>query len=336
MIEKTYGLKTSMHTPMPPWTSNFGSNISDWPESCRRLIKTKDSVTLKDRVIPAKIGPQVCMGSKQFQDEAEQRLLKLCEAGVSFLMFDGTWWNGSCEDFNHGHPIPYLYEDHIDACVEMARRIHVKYPNILIEMHDMINGGHWTRSTPVYYKYGLPGSYDENWGFELMWEPFQHLKDKTALAMYYYNLGCNVPIYLHVNTGRDNANSIVLWWYASTARHLGIGGDSPDSIVTENHHKNMKLYIQLQDFFKHGDFYGINEEIHIHSLSEKQQCVINIFNLSDTSKTTQGIITLSEIGLDPKKKYTSDKDWVKISNDRLTVSKIMKPWDTDLAVIKSL
>jgi hypothetical protein len=169
-----------------------------------------------------------------------------------------------------------------------------------------------------------------------MWEPFQHLKDKTALAMYYYNLGCNVPIYLHVNTGRDNANSIVLWWYASTARHLGIGGDSPDSIVTENHHKNMKLYIQLQDFFKHGDFYGINEEIHIHSLSEKQQCVINIFNLSDTSKTTQGIITLSEIGLDPKKKYTSDKDWVKISNDRLTVSKIMKPWDTDLAVIKSL
>ncbi len=333
-IENEYGLKTSLHTPMPPWTSNSNSDISDWPGASRRLIHVKDSLTSADKIVPAKKGPQICMGSKQFQDEAEQRLLTLCQAGVSFLMFDGTWWNGPCEDPNHGHPIPYLYEDHIDACVEMARRVHLKYPNVLIEMHDMMNGGHWTRSTPVYYKYGLPGSYDENWGFELMWEPFKHLKDKTALAMYYYNLGCNVPIYLHINLGHDNINNIVLWWYASTARHLGIGGDCTDSLITKEHHKNMKIYLQFQDFFKRGDFYGINPEIHIHTLPEKKECVINIFNLNDSASVTKGSVGLEEIGLDPSLNYRANKNWISINKGKITVAKEMKPWDADIATIK--
>jgi len=334
MIEKDYGLKTSLYTPMPPWASNFEGDVSDWPDSSRRLVRVKDSLTLAEKILPAIKGPQICMGSRQFMDEAEKRLLKLCEAGIVFFMYDGTWWNGPCEDESHSHPVPYLYEDHIDACVEIARRIHSTYPDVLIEMHDMLNGGHWTRCTPVYYKYGLPGSYDENWGFELMWEPFKHLKDKTALAMYYYNPGCNVPIYLHVNTGHDNVNNIVLWWYASTARHLGIGGDSTDPKVNENHHREMKRYIELEVFFKHGDFYGINEEIHIHSLADRQECVINIFNLSDNAAITEGSITLKEIGLDPEKKYRIDKDWIEIRKGEILVWKDMKPCDADLAVIK--
>ena len=126
------------------------------------------------------------MGSKQYLDEAEKRILKCCEAGAVFLMFDGTWWNGPCVDERHGHPIPYRYEDHIRTCVELARRIHAKYPKVLIEMHDMLAGGEWRRMTPVYYKYGLPGSYDENWGFELMWSPMKNLKEGTSDALYYY------------------------------------------------------------------------------------------------------------------------------------------------------
>jgi hypothetical protein len=335
MIENDYGLKTSLHTPMPPWATNVPhlmgpSAIESWPVSSCRVLSDNQGV-----LTPAKDGPQICMGSKQFLAEAEKRLLKLCEAGVVFIMFDGTWWNGRCDDPSHGHPVPYLYEDHIDACVEMARRIHLIYPDVLIEMHDMVNGGHPTRSTPVYYKYGLPGSYDENWGFELWGNPLDHIKDKNGLAMYYYNLGCNVPLYLHINTGFDNENSLGLWWFASTARHIGIGGDSPNPKVVENHHREMKRYIELEDFFKRGEFYGINEEIHIHSLADKQACVINIFNLSDSAAVTEGSITLEEIDLDPRKKYRVDADWIEIGKGQITVLKKMKPWDADLAVIKS-
>jgi hypothetical protein len=162
------------------------------------------------------------------------------------------------------------------------------------------------------------------------------LQDKSALALYYYNLGCNVPLYLHVDIGQDNANGILLWWYASTCRHLGIGVNNIDSVIEENHKKDMKLYSQLQNFFKRGDFYGINEEIHIHTLPDQQESVINIFNLSDNPEVTEGAIDLSEIGLDPKKKYSCTKEWIRIVDGKLIVKKSMKPWDTDLAIIRLL
>jgi hypothetical protein len=109
-----------------------------------------------------------------------------------------------------------------------------------------------------------------------------------------------------------------------------------DSVIEENHKKDMKLYSQLQDFFKRGDFYGINEEIHIHTLPDKQESVINIFNLSDNPEVTEGAIDLSEIGLDPKKKYSCTKEWIRIVDGKLVVKKSMKPWDTDLAIIRLL
>ncbi len=169
-------------------------------------------------------GPTICMGSRQFLAEAEKRLLDLCAHGVAFLMFDGTWWNGPCTDPAHGHPIPYRMEDHMRACLDLAQRVHARYPQVLIEMHDMLAGGSTERMTPVYYKYGLPGSYDENWGFELMWDPMADLRSGRARTLYDYNLGCNVPIYLHIDLRKDNEHCVVLWWYASTCRHLGIGG----------------------------------------------------------------------------------------------------------------
>ena len=79
-------------------------------------------------------------------------------------MYDGNFWNGGCLNSDHGHPVPYTFEDHIRANVDLAARIHAKYPRVLIEMHDMIAGGSPIRHTPLYYTYGLPGSWDENWG----------------------------------------------------------------------------------------------------------------------------------------------------------------------------
>jgi hypothetical protein len=338
LLKNQYGLETSLHTPLAPWATNEAllmgpSSVKSWPSAAIRMIPVMDSASGSEKLIPAKAGPQICFGSTQYLDEAEKRLLKLCEAGVTFLMFDGSHWNGSCADPAHQHPVPFLYEDQVNACIDLIRRIHLKFPEVLIEMHDMLTGGGWSKSVPVYYKYGLPGSYNENWGFELMWEPFKHLQDKSALALYYYNLGCNVPLYLHVDIGQDNHNSLLLWWYASTIRHLGIGVHDTDPVVEANHKKDMKRYIQLQDFFKRGDFYGINEEIHVHTVPEKNGCVVNIFNIHEEPKVTSGEIGLSEIGLDPQKKYVADKSWIRISGGKLLVNKQMKGMDADLAAI---
>ena len=187
----------------------------------------------------------ICLGSKQYIDEAAKRLLAHCADDVVFLMFDGNWWNGGCWNPNHGHPVPYTMEDHIRANVELAERVHAKHPDVLIEMHDMIAGGSVQRYTPVYYKYGLPGSYDENWGFELMWQPMEDIRSGRARSLYYYNLGCNVPVYLHVDLRDDNEHCLVLWWYASTCRHLGIGGTHASGTVVQAQKQAMKQYRRL-------------------------------------------------------------------------------------------
>lgn len=285
------------------------------------------------KLAPALSGPQICMGSKLYLDEAQRRLESLCKEGVVFVMFDGTWWNGPCFDESHGHPIPYLFEDHIRSCVELAQRLHKKYPDVYIEMHDMLTGGHWLRATPVYYKYGLPGSYNENWAFELMWQPIENIQSGLATAMYYYNLACNIPLYLHINIGTDNQHCLSFWWYASTTRHLGIGGDNPDPEIVSSHKAAMKKYIKLEEFYKRGDFFGINEEIHIHALPHKNAFIVNCFNLSETEKTISGHIDLKTMGIDASCAYKSNSDWVRVENGILFVSHQLPAWGADLAEI---
>ncbi|MEW6746425.1 MAG: hypothetical protein AB1486_27095 [Planctomycetota bacterium] len=207
-------------------------------------------------------GAQLCLGSKPYLDEAEKRLLANCADGVAFLMFDGNWWNGGCDNADHGHPVPYCPEDHIRANLELARRVHAKYPTVLIEMHDMLAGGSAARPTPVYYKYGLPGSFNDNWGFELMWDPMADIREGRGAALYYYNLGGNVPVYLHIDLRKDNRECVVLWWYASTCRHLGIGGTHSDPAVVRAQQAAMRWYLEHEELYKRGEFYGADDEIH--------------------------------------------------------------------------
>ncbi len=149
-IQKQYGLGISLHCPLAPWMSRDGRGVSSWPSEAFKM--DADGNIAKGRI---------CLGSKQYLDEAGKRMLANCGDGVTFLMFDGNFWNGGCWNPNHGHPVPYTMEDHVRANLELARRVHEKYPHVLIEMHDMIGAG-YPRYTPVYYKYGLPDSYDEN------------------------------------------------------------------------------------------------------------------------------------------------------------------------------
>ena len=338
-MSSRYGLKVSLHCPLATWMSKDARGVGSWPEESYQVDRHGNVVE-----------GAVCLGSKQYRDEASERLLAHCADGVAFLMFDGNWWNGGCWNPQHGHPVPYTMEDHIRANVELARRIHEKHPQVLIEMHDMIAGGTRQRFTPVYYKYGLPGSYDENWGFELMWEPMEDILSGRARALYYYNLGCNVPAYLHVDLRDDNKHCLVLWWYASTCRHLGIGGTHPNPAVARAQRLAMKRYRELARFYKEGDFYGISEEIHLHVLPEENAFVVNLFNLSGASCVVAGTISFEALGCDPDTWYimrkgtgivaypctTASGDGAASGKGLLEVKRRLAPWATEVIEIRPL
>ena len=332
-IKSKYGLLVSLHTPMPPWTSAIPEgewgpiSVSGWPEKSRRI---PDPKLLSDTLGK---GPAICMGSKAFMDEAEKRLLDNCKDGVCYLMYDGTGWNGACIDSTHGHPVPYLQEDFMRNCIELVKRVHSKYPNVLIELHDLLDGPTEHRMTPVYYKYGLPLSYDENWGFEMMWNAMEIIKNGPGLSMYYYNLACNVPIYLHINLSQDNEHCLMLWWFASTVRHLGIGGTNKNPKIIEAEKAAMKYYRKFDRFYKRGDFYGINEEIHLHVLTEENAFMVNMFNLSDKLRTIKGTFDLKRARLNPSLSYIISKPWAKIVDGKLEVSLEMPAWSAEVANI---
>lgn len=328
-VWEKYGLRVSLHTPLATWVSlerTAGRGVDSWPREAFRMDR-------EGKVVEGSI----CLGSRQYLDEAERRLLAHCADGVVFLMFDGNLWNGGCWNPDHGHPVPYTMEDHCRANVELARRIHARYPHVLIEMHDMIAAGTPQRYTPVYYKYGLPGSYDENWGFELMWQPMEDILSGRARALYYYNLGCNVPLYLHIDLRDDNEHCLVLWWYASTCRHLGIGGTHPNPRVAEAQKLAMKRYRQLERFYKRGDFYGISEEIHLHALPEEGAFVVNLFNLSDETRVISGSMPIAEMGLPRDAWYITPKGGgFDARAGTFVVNRRLAPWAAEVAEVRML
>ena len=305
-LRDRYGLGLSLHTPLASWLSYEGQGVTGFP---RESFRTDSAGRLYEsfRVEGPCLEGSVCLGSKQYLDEAERRLLANCADGAVFLMFDGNWWNGTCWNPDHGHPVPYTMEDHCRANLDLAQRVHARYPDVLVEMHDMVMGGADVRYTPLYYKYGLPGSFDENWGFELMWNCMHDMRSGRARSLYYYNLGCNIPTYTHIDLRDDNEHCLVLWWFASTCRHLGIGGTHDDPMIAQSHRLAMRRYRQLDRFYKRGEFYGLGEEIHVHALPEENAFVMNLFNLSDAPRTVKGSMLLDEMGLVRDRWYATPK-----------------------------
>jgi hypothetical protein len=331
-IRSDYGLGVSLHCPLASWMSNpvFQTNnpgVSSYPPSSFR----KDA---GGRIITNSI----CTGSRQYLDLALNRMLDHCADGVGFLMFDGDWYQGGCWNRDHGHPVPYRMEDHVEAVAALAQRVHAAYPGVLIEMHDPVGGGSPARFAPVYYKYGLPGSFDENWGFELMWQPMHDLRTGAARALFYYNLGCNVPAYLHVDLRDDNEHALVLWWYASTCRHLGIGGTHHNPIVADLQMREMKRYHEWERFFKRGEFYGISEEIHLHVLPQEGAFVVNVFNLSSETRVLSGEFDLRQAtGLNLNRYYTRSGNWGDF--DKAGVFKVkleMPPWSAQVGQFRAV
>jgi len=148
-------------------------------------------------------------------------------------------------------------------------------------------------------------------------------------------MACNVPIYTHVNLATDNDQCLVLWWYASTCRHLGIGGTHADPKIVKAQQEAMKWYRARDRVYNRGEFYGINEQIHLHVLPEEKAFTVNLFNLNDVKQTISGEIDLKKLGLDPKAEYGSSDGLGIIENGRYRVSVELPPWGTKVGEFRS-
>ena len=272
LMKSKYGLKVSLHTPLSGWC-----DPTSYAFECCRL----DQVGQRDRL-------SICGASEQYVKETNRRLCALGKCGVCFFMFDGTAYNGPCWDTQHGHSVPSGRRHHVRATNHLANLVHEKYPDLLVEMHDQVLGPVPARYVPIYLGYGKDpekrstgDGFDSIWAFELMWDPMRNLSEGNSICLYYYNLGYSQPLYLHIDLRTDNAEAVVFWWYASTCRHLGIGGTHSDAGVRGAQKKATADYMRLKPHFAAGSFYGIDETIHVHRHPTAATAVINCFNLNE-------------------------------------------------------
>ncbi len=281
MLREEYGLGSSLHTPLSGWC-----DPTSYPQEMYRMDRFRQRLQWNPQL--GFTSSPLCGAASQYLEETARRLKVLAEGGAAFFMFDGTMYHAECWDPNHGHRVPARREEHAHGMCRLARMVHAEYPHVLIEMHDPIVGGSHVRYAPTYYGHGHAAEgerfskalgFDEVWAFELMWQPMQDLCAGRAIALYYYNLAYELPLYIHIDLRTDNENALVFWWFASTCRHLGIGGTPKDPAVNKAHFEAMAAYRRLEPFFKRGRFYGIDEITHVHVHPSEASAVINAFNL---------------------------------------------------------
>ena len=275
--------------------------VDHWPH--KYLLKHADY-----EPVPEKVNYwELCLSDPEFAKEKLARILEISKQGVRFMMFDEMDWVGTCVDPGHHHPIPKTPLDHVKAVHELSREVRRQCPGLIVECHDPV-WPWWTAIyAPNYFQQGFgdKGSYDENWGFEYMWDCLNDLKTGRALALYYYNLGSNIPLYLHITMAADNDNCIFFWWAASTIRHLGIGGKyglrkQPAGYDPEKrfdaYRKQMKIYKALKPYFARGEFHGLAENIHLHTLPNIQGGVITAFNLGGEPRQLEFSVPFEILG----------------------------------------
>jgi len=296
-IHEKYGLKLALHLMM-----NFeGENEPD-----EFYLRSKTGVkTVSDPYINL-----FCLcANDHWVKEKTRRLLELAKEGLDFFMFDFTDFSMfmvddlGCFSRDHGHEVPMLRKTHTENIFKVIQNVKKNYPDILIEAHSRgVKPRH-----PLYYQHSLPHSFDENWGFECMWNPMHDLLSGRATQLFEYNLAYSIPLYLHINENSDNNNMLQFWWYASLVRHLGIGGLSNRDDVKYNALKEaMILYKKIKTYLTRGIFYGIAPKIHLHVDEFDKLGVILAFNLSSRVKQV-------DIQFDPIK-YGLDVSFVEIYN----------------------
>lgn len=248
---------------------------------------------------------EVCLCDPSFREQKIERILDVASRGSRFLMVDEMDWRGPCHDVEHGHDVPTTATHHLRAVYELCRELKRRCPQLTIECHDPVWPWHTCIYAPTYFQQGFGdrGAYEENWGFEYMWNCLEDLHSGKALALYYYNLSCNIPLYLHITMAADNDNCLFFWWAASTVRHLGIGGKhghpsvNPKCMPTYDpeqrfaaYQKQMTIYKQLKPYFTRGTFHGLRENVHLHTLPGRKGGVLLMFNITEVDQAIEARI----------------------------------------------
>lgn len=273
-----------------------------------------------------------CYASSFWKKEKVKRLLTLAKAGMKYFPFDFFPWEGACYAPNHGHPVPSSIEDHCRALIDVIQEVHRKYPDIIIELHDPIAGGVPDRPTPFYYMHGLPYSYDEVWAFEFMDSPLVFLLNGQALSLYYYNLAYEIPLCLHFNMEQDNENCLGFWWYASTVRHIGVGGfNNPKQL--KRYGKAIKLYKRFRKFFTYGRFFGIDEMTHLHVFNNN--IIVMVFNLTNKEIKRKIKINLSETGLKIRRIQSVSQGKWRLKGKMLNIECTLEPMQSRLIEVRT-
>jgi hypothetical protein len=216
------------------------------------------------------------------------------------------------------HSIPSTREEHVAAVLDIIQDVKRRYPRLLIELHDPVTGPSSVHYTPTYFGYARKESFDCLWGHEFMWDSMGDLLSGRALSLHGYNLACSIPLYLHIGLKSDNANALAFWWYASTCRHLGVGGRHPDPAVREAHAAAMRTYLPLKRFYTQGEFYGLDETVHAHTLPELRASAMKVFNLTDEPAARTLEFRLREVGL-PAGRLTAEGAEVRQDGDEVTL-----------------
>jgi hypothetical protein len=317
-LKEKYNMSLALHTPLAPWSDPAG-----YPLEAHRMDKTGN-----------RLG-EVCCASSIYVETKSARLKELCKHGAFFLMYDCSWFPGECWDKSHGHSLPVTHQEHLDAILEIQQQVHQEYPKVLIEQHDPIAGPGTVRYAPTYFMHAKPGAFNELWGYEYMWNVMDDILSRRACSLYYVNLAYDIPIYLHINLKNDNDQAMVFWWYASTCRHLGVGGKHADPAVWEAQKKAMKMYLSLKRFYTQGVFYGLDETIHCHTLPDLGESVLNIFNLDDKPAEKEIRFRLSDIGL-PKGSIKIEGAASSENGDEIILKLTIPPRGHQLVKIKAI
>ncbi|MFP4384099.1 MAG: hypothetical protein ACLFST_02260 [Spirochaetia bacterium] len=289
-IHAEYGLKLALHLMMNFWSAREKETFY-WRDRNGNKQRNPDDGLLF----------RFC-ANDDWVETKSTRLLKLAEEGADFFMFDFTAYGMDalgCHSHDHGHEVPMLRQTHADNLFRVIQNIKRKYPHVVIEAHDRIRGG-LNDYHPYYFQENKDHSFDELWGFEYMWNPLQDLLSGKALSLYEYNLSYSVPLYLHINSSCDNDSMLQFWWYASTVRHLGIGGIAdPEDPAFQRLRKAVTLYKKHNLFFIHGTFRGIDPLTHLHTDPGSGNCLLTAFNLSSTKERKKIVFKPEKYGLKP-------------------------------------
>lgn len=307
LLKEKFGLELALHQFIH--TKSTGEN----PAIYRR--KKDGEINIWQTPGELYAGGNVCTSSKIWQDQKIERLCKLAEDGVTFFMFDfmdygrypdaSTYPIESCWSSEHGHEVPLSRLEHTKGVMNVITAVKKKHPHVIIESHDRIAGG-LQDFLPLYFQHGGNDSYDEIWGFEYMWDPLHDLISGKALSLYEYNLAYEIPLYLHINVAHDLPSMLSFWWYASTCRHLGVGGLKPEDDLWQNFKQAMGTYKSLKEHFTQGKFIGIDQVTHFHSAKENVG-VITVFNLTSKKLTKQLKIKLYFLSLTSIKNIEGSK-----------------------------